>query len=998
MEGSSSEFASARRQARRLSVFVGRGRELAALERMLLDTEAGSGGVVLVSGEPGVGKTRLLLEAAAAAAAKGWRVLLGHAYDSEGMPSYLPFIEALQDYTRLCPPEELKTQLGEGAAQVALILPEIGRRLRDLPASPMLDPESARYRLFESVSDFLEAIARTSGAGLLLCLDDLHWADKPSLLLLQHMARRLTGVKLFILSTYRTVDLDRSHPLAEMLADLSRERLYGRVPLDSLTRAETESLIGITVSATPADAVVEAIYSETNGNPFFVEEVVRHLQAEGRDLSHPATALAEWGIPEGVKQVLGRRLSRLTPNGLRLLQAGSVFGPNFDLAVLEAVTGFDAATLTDALEEALEIGLVQDVSVCRFSHPLVREAVYAELSLPRRQRLHLQIAEAIASVHVADLDPHLSALAAHFRLAGAAAPLEKTIDYSVRAAKAAQAVCAWDEAVTHYEGALQALELSGRKDEERRCDLLLALGGMLIPSGQTNRVLDDVAGPAFEIAGSLADRSRAAQACDIAMRALYQLAGNTDSGSSGTAYAKWAERADEFASPDSRERILADLAMADVHYGRGENSQAAHLRNKAIRLALRLGDRELVFEAGTDALGTGTMTPETAGQLAAVLSLIDAQPTDSLPNRLLAQFLGTSGAAHLKLGSRDEAERRWEQAWELSERSNDIPTWPCTRGIAGALLATMDGNFEAAFSLAADSARSLAAAGRETWANELLENSTRRALFYLGRASEVLGAPTAVLFTAGGRSASREALYLAASGRLNEARAILDGVADSRDLADSADQTTVSVLIALLDAAVLVGHHQVAEATSSRLALVSNMIWVGSPQAFCIARSLGDAAAFLGKPELARDYYQQAIEVCTKTRFRPELALSRLGLATVLLGNYPDERTTATEHLDFAIAEFEAMEMQSSLERALRLRGRRRPVAEAKTPAHPDGLSEREVEVLKLMATGKSNQQIADELIISFNTVQRHVGNILTKIGLRNRTEAAGYAHRHGIA
>jgi len=208
----------------------------------------------------------------------------------------------------------------------------------------------------------------------------------------------------------------------------------------------------------------------------------------------------------------------------------------------------------------------------------------------------------------------------------------------------------------------------------------------------------------------------------------------------------------------------------------------------------------------------------------------------------------------------------------------------------------------------------------------------------------------------------------------------------------------MSVLTSLLDAAILTGHRQIAVAASSRLARIADLIVVGAPQAFCVARSLGDAALLLGNPEQARGYYLRAIEVCFKTRFRPELALSYLGLAEVLLRHYQDERAAALEHLDFAIGEFEAMGMHPALERALRLRGRRRPPQEPKAPAFPDGLSEREVEVLRLVAAGKSNQQIADELVISLNTVFRHVSNIFNKSGATNRTEAAAYANRHGLA
>jgi predicted ATPase len=179
---------------------VGRDRELASIVERLRSAGDGEGGVVLVSGEPGAGKTRLLEEAARLAEGQGWRVLLGHAYDAEGMPPYLPFVEALQDYVRACPLDALVAQLGDGARDVALILPEVRRRLPDIPVTVELDAESARYQLFESIADFLGAIAAASDGGLMLCLDDLHWADDSTLALLEHLGRRLAGAPFLMLA------------------------------------------------------------------------------------------------------------------------------------------------------------------------------------------------------------------------------------------------------------------------------------------------------------------------------------------------------------------------------------------------------------------------------------------------------------------------------------------------------------------------------------------------------------------------------------------------------------------------------------------------------------------------------------------------------------------------------------------------------------------------------------------------------------------------------
>jgi predicted ATPase len=312
---------------------IGRDRELNTLARLLEEARRGHGGVVLVAGEPGIGKTRLLLEFAQRARAGDWHVLLGRAYDSEGMPPYLPLIEALRDYLRTRRPDEVRAHLDGIVPDLLRLLPDIVRGLAPSPSGPRAqspvrprqDPEGERYRLFESVCGVLLNIARSSSSGLLLCLDDLHWADPPTLQLLLHLARKLADAPVLVVCSYRSAASGGGQPLLDALAELSREWLRQRVDLNALSQDELGALV-TSLGGTTALAVVEVIYGQTGGNPFFARELVRHLQDQGHDLSRADVATADWGVPAGVHQVIGKRLSRLSSQANELLQASAVLG------------------------------------------------------------------------------------------------------------------------------------------------------------------------------------------------------------------------------------------------------------------------------------------------------------------------------------------------------------------------------------------------------------------------------------------------------------------------------------------------------------------------------------------------------------------------------------------------------------------------------------------------------------------------------------------------
>ncbi len=376
--------------------------------------------------------------------------------------------------------------MGPGAADIADVVSEVKERLPGLPAPPQLEPEQARFRLFDSITTFLRNASTRKPH--VLVLDDLHWADKPSLLLLQFMARELRGSRLLVLGTYRDVELRRAHPLSQTLAELSREGLSHRILLRGLTERDVERFIEITAGVKAPSALVEAVYRETEGNPFFVNEVVRLLVADGR-LEKPEE-VTSWSvtIPQGVREVVGRRLDHLSEERNRVLTMGSVIGREFGLKTLAKVADVSEDSLLEKLEEAVAARVLAEVlnhvELYTFTHALIKETLYEELSTARRVRAHRQIGEVLEEQYSDDLDAHLPQLAHHFSEAAQGGDVDKAIDYAVRAGERSMELLAYEEAAGHYERASQVLELKEQADEPRRAELLLALATAQTRAGQ----------------------------------------------------------------------------------------------------------------------------------------------------------------------------------------------------------------------------------------------------------------------------------------------------------------------------------------------------------------------------------------------------------------------------------------------------------------------------------------------------------------------------------
>jgi class 3 adenylate cyclase len=456
---------------------VGRRHEMNVLVSGLEKALGGRGSLFLVAGEAGIGKSRLLDELAREARERGAQVLWGRCWEAGGAPAYWPWIQSLRAYVRATDRDALREQVGGGAADVAQMLPELSELLPDLPEPPSLDPETARFRLFESLASFLVEAAKTRP--LLLVLDDLHAADEPSLRLLQFVAGQLAAAPLLIAGAYRDVELEPDSPLASVVVELARERATHRLGLAGLSEPEVGRLIESSARVRPPRRSVAAIHHGTEGNPLFVGEVVRLLSSEGRLTDVSGAAHEALPIPAGVREVIGRRLRHLSEDCRGILTLAAVLGREFDFGALAHVSGRSEEELLNALDEAFWAHVLSEVPAAparlRFAHALIRDTLYGELGGPRRLRLHREVGEALEALYADDRTPHLAELAYHYLVAAHSGDTTKAVEYARAAGDRAVALFAYEEAIRVYGMALDALGPDGTPTDRVRCELLLAL-------------------------------------------------------------------------------------------------------------------------------------------------------------------------------------------------------------------------------------------------------------------------------------------------------------------------------------------------------------------------------------------------------------------------------------------------------------------------------------------------------------------------------------------
>ena len=479
--------------------FVGREVERSVLRRLLERVLTGRGEVAMIGGVLGVGKTRIAAEFAAEASARGFLTLVGSCYDRENSLPFSPFVEILESaMAQSTSRDAFRTSLGNDAAEMARLMPQLRRLFPEIPAPLELSPEQSRRILFNAVLELLGRMAVTGP--ILLLFEDLHWADEGTLSLLNHIARSISKIPVLMLGTFRDNEIDPAGPFAQTLDELVRIHMLERITLDGLTQSAVAEMIRALSEKEPPHDVVSLIYSGTDGNPLFVEELFRHLIERGklmdahgefrRDLN-----LSEGDVPQSLRLIIGRRLARLSDEARKILGPAAVLGRSFTFELLEASTRIDADSLLDYVEEVEKAGLIYSTlgypeASFQFSHELIRNAVLSDLSAPRRQRLHLNVVNGIERVHADALEDQAEHLAHHLWQAGRAADPDKTVQFLALAAQQALKQSAYEDALSYFQKALQLLNVLPYSQERARRELeiqidyglaLLAIKGWYAP-------------------------------------------------------------------------------------------------------------------------------------------------------------------------------------------------------------------------------------------------------------------------------------------------------------------------------------------------------------------------------------------------------------------------------------------------------------------------------------------------------------------------------------
>lgn len=970
--------------------FAGRSAELSTL-RALISSPPGDGfRVALVGGEAGSGKSRLVGEFAQQTA-DGTLVLYG-ACDPMVRRPYGPVADALAQLVARLDTETLRAALGSVGGELLRLLPDLAQRVGGLAAPVKADPDTERHRLHSAVAGLLAAAGRR--APLVIVIEDAHWADTPTLMLLRHLARGTADVRGLLITTFRDTEAEVPEPLAAALADLRRFEGVTRLRLAGLSTEEVSEFVR---SAGPGpgrlgeelSAAAQVLHELTGGNAFLLTELWRtvlesHLTSD--EEAPLAAALADMGSPESVREVVTQRLAQLTGATTALLEKAAVVGSEFELSAI-TVSPAGNAELRSALEEAVAHGMIVEVTsrrvAYRFSHELVRRAVYDRLPALRRAELHLQVGEALERAHEDGGSEGLAELAYHF---GAAAPVDGTrraIEYSILAGRAALQALDFDEAEARFTAALEL----GIDDESERAQTQLDLGTARFRAGRSDEAMVAFRAVA-EIARDRRDPELLAGAAIGFENACWR-PGITDAG----AVELLEEAARSLSPEDSELRVELLAGLSRAHAFLGDFPRSAVIERQAIEMARRLGDR----------LGLATVLMRSywshaEGSLEHTLEMLSeaVDLAEALGERdLQAEAMEWRVAGLIALGDLSGASRELAEVHALAARAHQ----PFPLHVAEHYASTLA-------LCAGELAEAEAAANRSHEWSRLLTGRAASGIYGIqmfgirreqGRLAELNA--VARMMAGNERSAGvwrpGFAALLAELGLLQDA---------SRELArvrqEGFDQLRSALWVAslsyLADACAIVGDEQLAAIVYDELVpLAGGNVVVGHGVACYGAadRFLGLLAATLGDQQLAIGHFERALAVNRRMGAPTWIAHTLYAYGrTLRVRDRGEDRAQAAELLSEAASLAERIGMPALLARAQALGAQRHAVS-----LPPDDLSWREVEILRLVAAGLSNRQIGEQLSISGHTVANHVRSILQKTGAANRTEAAGYAYRKSL-
>jgi DNA-binding CsgD family transcriptional regulator/tetratricopeptide (TPR) repeat protein len=966
-------------RARELEVFRG------AFNRML----TGQLQVVLISGEPGIGKTRCAEALAEVAEDQGALVLWGRCHEEAGAPPYWPWVQILRTYVDASSLDEVRFSLGSAAQDIAAFVPELvnsSHLSREAPGA-MVEANRERFRTFDAIRQFLHQA--TQQVPITLVLDNLHWADPPSLSLLEFLSQELLHSRLLIVGTHRNTDASRKSPLLDTLGGLSRDSNVQRVHLCGLSQASigevAQHLCGVDLSET----ALGMIYQRTDGNPLFAIELIKVLidESAGAEI----TAMPN-RIPAGVHETIGRRLIRLSAECNELLCVAAVHGRQFAAREIAATLAQDVPRVLSGLEPAVEAGILQPITAVsgsyQFTHALIRETIYEDLPTVDRLKLHERAADALASIHFSHLESALTRIAHHYHEAATLGDSAKAVIFALRAAESAIRIGAYEDAILHYDHIIEALERAGLHHDERVARAYILKGSALRQLGQIQQ--------SIEVLLEAVNRTQALGSAELLVDVLVFLAMVTrhadqqhfvpliqralallpevDSGPRAKALATLAF-AKRTLTDKSPVQLLVDesLDMASRCCDATARSACYQLTIMALRgdpeslnRRLQLGQDYIAVARSTrsadllaDAYHWQALNYFESGQLEDLSNLLDHYDSINVGRLGLSTLHQYQAGAHrvtlaLLRGDWTNLESRIEGLLELGMKTRREDA----AGVNGAQMFALNRDLGHLHALAPEIQRIAAGSTSRIWEPGLM-------------------------------------LICAEIGMLAEARRIFERIADRNFCAISRDDMYVTCLVFCAETCCILED-------GNRAAALYQLLrpYEGQTANHPTAVSFGAAELYLGMlaraakwPDLARRHFDHAVALNRAMLAWPSLVrtLFRYG-AFLMTSQVESERHSGLQRLREA-------------EQLARRLGMMRLIADIDALLHtrdrgvtfPDDLTAREMDVLRLLAIGRTNKDVSLVLAISLNTVATHVRSILNKTQCANRTEAAAYAIRLGL-
>jgi DNA-binding CsgD family transcriptional regulator len=948
-------------------VFVGRKAELAQLSAGLDRAFAGRGGLFLIKGEPGIGKTSVAERVAADARERGGAVYWGRATQAEGAPAYWPWLQILRSVVHEIGAEEFARLAAGDLPQILQVFPELRHHFPG--AATAMPDEASRFRTYDAIAQLLVEAARIQP--MVLILEDLHWADAAALILLRQVAEAIQRSRLIVIVTYRELELEPDHPLKARFGGTDEISLAG------LDDAEATVLLRDISAYRPAADVVERLQAQTAGNPLFLKEIAKAFRDDAGESRSRREADAAGAVPTGVALILRRRILTLSEDCRDVLAFAAAAGSEVDADLISSAAGTARTQLLDLVDEAVRAGvLTRRGRGFAFAHGLFRDTIYTGLATARRAELHRLVGQALE-----ERRPRGAAQIAHHFVEAASADetlRKKALDYSIRAGADAFAELAYEESVRHFE---VALDLGDALEPRRRAEILLDVARARYMAGDPGGAIG-AAGEVSRIGEELEDSELLARAALVA----------PEVGGPGltSAIKRLCDAALRRPPEDVSMRIgllsqLTVTLMQMLEPGAAGEAQQRSL--EAMRLADDASDPDLVFAA----IHARQMARSDPDGVEERLELADrALRLGQKTGRVAFAHWGHSWRADalVQLGRLDEAELEVAQ----QRRTADLLREPLARWrslIAQSWIALVRGRFEAARALS-DEAHELGRLGNHPIA-EFQHVSHAFALSQLtGRTEGDLDEADALVRRYPEMAppvTGFRVLALASMGRLGEARTILRPLASVPPSAIRPLMAWLPAIAMSADAAVAVGD---AEATAKLYAALlpysGQVITTGAG----VSSVLGSAARYLAKLAFALErwedaaaHYETAVAVDGTMGATPLLACSEILYGEMLVAR-GQQLGKAGRLAENARAIAQELGMRPWLERA-------KAVLEA-TAARDQPLSRREMEVAELVSQGLSNRSIADRLHLSERTAESHVKNICDKLGFNSRSQVAAWA------